>query len=290
MLNGAIQILNSGLVPGNRNADNVDKVLEQFEYVLYPSRSIQTDGIKAVSVTSFGFGQKGAQAVVVNSDYLYASLDKRTYEAYATKVTARNKRTYRYMHNAITRNTMFVAKDKPPYSDELEQPVYLDPLARLDSSKKELVFTQKSVQSDKTYVSAVANSTANALSSLNKSSKGVGVDVELISALNLENSTFVERNFTAGEVEYCSKAACPQASYTGTWSAKEATFKALGVSSQGGGAALKDIEITRDAKGAPQVVLHGSALEAAKKAGVKGVSVSISHDDFQATAVALSEF
>lgn len=290
MLNGAIQILNSGLVPGNRNADNVDKVLEQYEYVLYPSRSIQTDGIKAVSVTSFGFGQKGAQAVVINSDYLYASLDKRTYEAYASKVTARNKRTYRYMHNAITRNTMFVAKDKPPYSDDLEQPVYLDPLARLDSSKKEMVFTQKSVQSNKTYVSDVADATANALAKLNKSSKGVGVDVELISALNLENSTFIERNFTAGEVEYCSKAACPQSSYTGTWSAKEATFKALGVSSQGGGAALKDIEITRDAKGAPQVVLHGAALEAAKKAGVKGVSVSISHDSFQATAVALSEF
>lgn len=58
MLNGAIQILESGIVPGNRNADNVDKVLEEYEYVLYPSRSIQTDGIKAVSVTSFGFGQK----------------------------------------------------------------------------------------------------------------------------------------------------------------------------------------------------------------------------------------
>ncbi|KAM9915420.1 hypothetical protein OXX59_010552, partial [Metschnikowia pulcherrima] len=54
MLNGAIQILNSGLVPGNRNADNVDKVMEDFEHVLYPSRSIQTDGIKAVSITSFG--------------------------------------------------------------------------------------------------------------------------------------------------------------------------------------------------------------------------------------------
>lgn len=290
MINGGIQILNSGIVPGNRNADNVDKNLEQFEYVLYPSRSIQTDGIKAVSVTSFGFGQKGAQALLVSSDYLYASLDQHTYEAYAAKVTARNKKSYRYMHNAITRNTMFVAKDKAPYADDMELSVYLDPLARVDGSKKELAFTKKCIQSDKSYVSSVADSTAKALAGLNKSSKGVGVDVELISALNLENSTFVERNFTAGEVAYCSKAASPQASFTGTWSAKEATFKALGVKSQGGGAALKDIEITRDAKGVPQVTLHGTALEAAKKAGVKSVSVSISHDDYQATAVALSEF
>ncbi|CAK9684230.1 unnamed protein product [Candida parapsilosis] len=290
MLNGAIQILESGIVPGNRNADNVDKVLEQYEYVLYPSRSIQTDGIKAVSVTSFGFGQKGAQAVVVHPDYLYAVLDRSTYEDYAKRVTARNKKTYRYMHNAITRNTMFVAKDKAPYSDELTMDVYLDPLARVSKTKNEFVFTKKSVQSDKSYVSNIANSTAKALSSLNKSSKGVGVDVELLSELNIDNETFLERNFTPEEIKYCQNSANPQASFTGTWSAKEATFKALGVSSQGGGASLKEIEIVRDGNGAPQVVLNDNAKAAAKAAGVKNVNVSISHDDFQATAVALSEF
>lgn len=288
MLNGAIQILQTGIVPGNRNADNVDKVLEDFEYVLYPSRSIQTDGIKAVSVTSFGFGQKGAQAVVVHPDYLYAVLDRATYEDYAVRVSARNKKAYRYMHNAITRNTMFVAKDHAPYADNLEQPVYLDPLARVEEGK-ELTFSNKSVQA-KNYVSSTADSTAKALASLNKSSKGVGVDVELLSAVNIDNETFIERNFTAAEIEYASRSSFPQATYTGTWSAKEAVFKALGVKSQGAGAALVDIEIVRDANGAPKVVLNGAAAEAASKAGVKSVSVSISHDDFQATAVALSEF
>ncbi|KAI5952755.1 FAS2 [Candida jiufengensis] len=287
MLNGAIQILESGIVPGNRNADNVDKVLEQYEYVLYPSRSIQTDGIKAVSVTSFGFGQKGAQAVVVHPDYLYAVLDKSTYEDYALRVSARNKRTYRYMHNAITRNTMFVAKDKAPYDDELEQPVYLDPLARVNDAKK---FVAKDIQSNRTYVSEISQKTAKALSELNKSSKGVGVDVELLSELNLENETFISRNFTQEEITYCKNSSSPQASFTGTWSAKEATFKALGVQSQGGGASLIDIEILRDSKGAPKVNLKGDAALAAKQAGVKSVNVSISHDDFQATAVALSEF
>jgi fatty acid synthase subunit alpha len=290
MLNGAIQILESGIVPGNRNADNVDKVLEEYEYVLYPSRSIQTDGIKAVSVTSFGFGQKGAQAVVVHPDYLFAVLDRSTYEDYATRVSARNKKTYRYMHNAITRNTMFVAKDKAPYADELEQPVYLDPLARVENAKEKLAFSNKGIQSNQAYAGENARTTAKALAALNKSSKGVGVDVELLSELNLENETFVARNFTPGEIQYCSKSANPQASYTGTWSAKEAVFKALGVESKGAGASLVDIEITRDVNGAPQVVLHGDAAKSAAKAGVKNVKISISHDDFQATAVALSEF
>lgn len=39
MMNGAIQVLNRGLVPGNRNADNVDEALE-FDLILYPNRSI----------------------------------------------------------------------------------------------------------------------------------------------------------------------------------------------------------------------------------------------------------
>ncbi|CAI5758609.1 unnamed protein product [Candida verbasci] len=290
MLNGAIQILETGIVPGNRNADNVDKVLEQYEYVLYPSRSIQTDGIKAISVTSFGFGQKGAQAVVVHPDYLYSVLDKQTYEEYAQKFAARNKKTYRYMHNAITRNTMFVAKDKPPYGDELEQPVYLDPLARVEESKNhDLVFSKKGIQS-KTYIGEVAKNTAKALSSLNKSSKGVGVDVELLSELNIDNETFIERNFTNEEINYCKNSSNPQASFTGTWSAKEAVFKALGVESKGAGASLIDIEILRDSTGKPIVKLHGDAEKASKKVGVKNINISISHDDFQATSVALSEF
>jgi fatty acid synthase subunit alpha, fungi type len=36
--------------------------------------------------------------------------------------------------------------------------------------------------------------------------------------------------------------------------------------------------------------LHGDAEAAAAKAGVKGVEVSISHDDTQAIAIALSKF
>jgi fatty acid synthase subunit alpha len=292
MLNGAIQVLNSGLVPGNRNADNVDEQLKEYEYVLYPSRTIQTDGIKAVSVTSFGFGQKGAQAIVVHPDYLFAVLDKSTYEDYATRVSARNRKAYRYMHNAITRNTMFVAKEHAPYSDDLEQPVYLDPLARVDVGKDELSYSKKNIQggTNNAYVGEVADTTSKALSSLNKGSKGVGVDVELLSSLNLDNTTFIERNFTKNEIEYCSANADPKASFTGTWSAKEAVFKALGVKSQGAGAPLIDIEIIRKASGAPLVSLNGSAAKAAASAGVKAISVSISHDDFQATAVALSEF
>ena len=81
----------------------------------------------------------------------------------------------------------------------------------------------------------------------------VGVDVEDISAINIDNDTFVERNFTDNEIAYCRQAPSPQSSFAGRWSAKEAVFKSLGVASKGAGAPLKDIEIVKGESGAPTV-------------------------------------
>ena len=83
----------------------------------------------------------------------------------------------------------------------------------------------------------------------------VGVDVESIDAINIDNETFVHRNFTDAEQAYCHTAPNAHASFAGRWSAKEAVFKSLGVKSRGGGAALKDIEIGADEKGAPIVTV-----------------------------------
>lgn len=287
MFNGGLQILNSGIVPGNRNADNIDKVLEEFEYLLFPSKSIKTDGVKAVSVTSFGFGQKGAQAIAINSDYLFAILSKEEYEAYTAKFNERHNKAYSHFHQSFITNSLFKVKEHAPYSEDLQNPVYLDPLARVAPTKKgELEYSTSSIQKPVSYVSEASKKTSKLLTQLSAESgaKNVGVDVELISEINIENETFIERNFTESEIKYCKSAPSPQSSFAGTWSAKEAVFKALGVASKGAGAQLKDIEILRDSNGAPTVQLHGEAKKAAPAASVK---VSISHDDFQSVAVAI---
>jgi fatty acid synthase subunit alpha len=293
MFNGCLQVLNSGLVPGNRNADNVDQVMEKFDYIVYPSKSLQTDGVKAFSVTSFGFGQKGAQAIGIHPKYLFATLDEAEYQRYKVKVEARQKRAYRYFHNGMINNTLFVAKTDPPYTNELESKVFLNPEYRVAADKKTAELTYPSTFPEKVETEN-SKSTKAMLESLTKAnaSEGskVGVDVEDIKAINIENETFVERNFTQKEQEYCKKAPFPQASFAGRWSAKEAVFKSLGVCSKGAGAPLQDIEITSDENGAPQVLLHGEAAAASKKAGVKNVNVSISHSDTQAIAVAVSAF
>jgi len=259
MFNGCLQVLDSGLVPGNRNADNVDKVMEKFDYIVYPNQSIQTDGIKAFSVTSFGFGQKGAQAIGIHPKYLYATLDAAAFTRYKNKVEARQKRAYRYYHDSLINNTMFRAKAKAPYEDAQMQKVFLDPTARVSLDKKTsgLIYgTGAPVKSaaDK----AKAEQTKNVVESLAKANAAgatskVGVDVESVEAVPVTNETFIERNYTQAEQDYCRKSADSKASFAGRWSAKEAVFKSLGVEHKGAGAGMKDIEILSDEKGVPTV-------------------------------------
>ncbi|KAI9826710.1 MAG: 3-oxoacyl-[acyl-carrier-protein] synthase [Phylliscum demangeonii] len=130
MMNGGLQMLNSGLVPGHRNADNIDSDLAQFDYVAFPSRSIQTDGIRAFTLTSFGFGQKGAQVIGVHARYLFAALDPAAYRAYQTKVQARQRRAYRQFHHGLVHNRVVVAKDQPPYPADQALAFLMDPKAR----------------------------------------------------------------------------------------------------------------------------------------------------------------
>lgn len=310
MFNGCLQVLNSGLVPGNRNADNVDKVMEKFDHIVYPSRTIQTDGVKAFSVTSFGFGQKGAQAIGIHPKYLFATLDQAQFQIYKQKVQARQKRAYRYFHNGLITNTMFVAKTHSPYVDAQQSQVFLNPNARVTVDKKTHELTYP-IAPHKTHdpKTEQARGMAESLIKANASENSkIGVDIENVEAINIENETFVDRNFTSAEQAHCRKAGSAQASFAGKWTAKEAVFKSLGVPSRGAGAALKDIEIGNDENGAPVVAvspcsndvygykklmsaqLHGDAKAAADKAGVKGVEVSISHNDAQAIAIAVSKF
>lgn len=296
MMNGCLQVLNTGLVPGNRNADNVDEVMEKFDYIVYPSRSIQTDGIKAFSVTSFGFGQKGAQAIGIHPKYLFATLDEATFRTYCTKVEARQKKAYRFFHNGMINNTLFVAKSKAPYTDEQLSSVLLNPDARVTENKKTAEYTypkdfmelskkKGSAEKSKTMYETVSQ----LASQLQTKNSNVGVDIEDIESFNIDNETFIERNFTPNEIAYCKKSPAPRSSFAGKWSAKEAVFKSMNVASRGGGAALNEIEVLNNEHGAPIVHLHGAAATAAEKAGVTEITVSISHSDNQSIAIALAK-
>ncbi|KAJ2830354.1 fatty acid synthase alpha subunit Lsd1 [Coemansia erecta] len=136
MLNGVLQSLRTGLVPGNRNADNIAAELKECDYALYLSQTIQTTGIKAALLKSFGFGQIGSEIMVIHPDYALATLGCKQLEEYNTKLQQRSIKAHQYWQNSLVGNHGFVqVKDRPPYTEEQEQSVYLDPLARAHFDK-----------------------------------------------------------------------------------------------------------------------------------------------------------
>ncbi|KAI9292989.1 fatty acid synthase [Neoconidiobolus thromboides FSU 785] len=302
MFNGVMQVLQTGIIPGNRNADNIDNVLKSYEYVLFPSRSIHTDGVKAGLLKSFGFGQVGGEVLVIHPDYLFTALSEIEYNSYKVKNAGRQAASYRYFHDSITGAAGLVqVKNEAPYSNELESQVYLNPVARAsyDKSKKSYRFTD--AKSKVQVPTTDAELTQNILSSIQTidgtNEKGVGVDVELISAINIDNDTFIERNYTVEEIHYCHSRPDPNSSFAGKWAAKEAVIKAISsfslnsepVWTQGAGAPLKDIEIVIAESNAPKVILHNEAAQAAAKVNVTEIKVSISHSGQYAVAMAVAK-
>ncbi|KAJ2611506.1 fatty acid synthase alpha subunit Lsd1 [Coemansia sp. RSA 1365] len=131
MLNGAIQSLRTGIVPGNRNADDIDEELRQHDLIVFPSRSFKTPIVKAVLLKSFGFGQVGAEMLVVHPDYLLATLDEQSLDKYNALLKKRELSAYRYWQDTFTGNHPFVqVKSAPPFTAKQEVDVLLDPLAR----------------------------------------------------------------------------------------------------------------------------------------------------------------
>src|SRR5271167_2633556 len=150
---------------------------------------MQTDGLKAASVTSFGFGQVGGQVIVVHPDYLLACLEASELETYVNKLQHREKNAYRYLHKGMTDNTLVQVKHAPPYTADEEARVYLNPLARLDAKNK-FTFPDASTRYNKK-TEAVVEALTSAVGGTD-----VGVDVETINSINIENEEFLKRNFT----------------------------------------------------------------------------------------------
>lgn len=118
----------------------------------------------------------------------------------------------------------------------------------------------------------------------------IGIDIvavgRIAALMHDGGTTFLERWFTPHEIDYCLGKAVPSRHFAARFAAKEAVVKALPVAWDGP-LPWRYIEITNDPRGVPSVSLSGAVLDAATKAGVGEITVSLSHCDEYATAIAL---
>jgi phosphopantetheine--protein transferase-like protein len=147
MVNGALQMLGAGVVPGAATTDDVDAALRGFHHVAHVGArplALGAGGVRAVLVKSFGFGQAGGEVLLVHPDYLLASLPSDVFAAYAARRDSRERRSTAAAADIMRgRRALVAVKDAPPYTKAQEQAVYLNPLARarFDAAQRTWRFT-----------------------------------------------------------------------------------------------------------------------------------------------------
>ncbi|KAH8117927.1 fatty acid synthase [Phellopilus nigrolimitatus] len=241
-LAGLIQTVGSGSRSGQ---PNVDADFRKHQHLMFPSKTIYTDGVRA-----------GIMVIFILLRSVLGAVEPAQYEAYQLRNRERSMACYKAMTSMMTTNSLVRIKESPPYSPELEVPVLLNSMARatLDQKSGSYSFPKK-LTTTASYDLSNVEATAKVLEN-GEGSVGVGVDHELISAIPSSNPTFV--------LQYCRSQPVPAASFAARWAGKEAVFKSLGVASKGAASAMRDIEILPDASGVPTVTLHGDARAAAE--------------------------
>lgn len=121
---------------------------------------------------------------------------------------------------------------------------------------------------------------------------GLGVDIaevdRLQAAIERRGESFLKRVFTPAEIAYCERHRAKFERYAARFAAKEAAMKALGTG-WGDGVRWVDLEVTRDNKGKPTMVLAGRARAIADAMGVRRISLSLTHSGNTAFAQVIFE-
>lgn len=121
-------------------------------------------------------------------------------------------------------------------------------------------------------------------------SSNFSVGVDLVSVARLEGvmgrwgSRFLDRVFTAGEIEYCNSKYSPARSFAARFAAKEAFVKAISRETPVG-MRYRDIEVMVGDDGVPALVAHGAAKAALGRGYAR---VSLSHEENLAVAVVIT--
>lgn len=120
---------------------------------------------------------------------------------------------------------------------------------------------------------------------------GVGIDLVDIARvermLERNGEKLLRRLLTDGERRYCLSRGEPARHVAARVAAKEAAFKALFPSENGGYIGWQEFEVLRSPEGRPELLLKGRAAERARRMGVSRTLVSLSHSHTHAVAVVI---
>jgi len=119
--------------------------------------------------------------------------------------------------------------------------------------------------------------------------KGLGTDIvetaRIIAMAEKYAGHFLQKIYTAAEIEFCKGKAAPGVHFAGRWAVKEAFYKALPPCVQPL-SSWKSIQVLNGGRGKPYIDVCDERLnEALKAAGVSSIHLSLSHERAYCVAV-----
>jgi fatty acid synthase subunit alpha len=268
MLNGALDMMSSNIIPGNYNLDNLGSDLTDFKDFVFLNETIYKN-IDSILLKSFGFGQAGAEVLLVHPKYLYNMMTNDEINDYKMR---RSKREYNYRNiynKFICQNEGIVhIKNTPPYDEK-------------DEIYKLTTLPKNNFTNDTDIIKTITKS-------MGDNTKSIGIDVQNSNEIEFDTS-FIKRNFVDEELEQCGE---NRMRILGKFCAKEAVFKAIcNLSTENrviGNSTkhLNDIHIINDVSGCPRVKITSKELQFILKN--HKIKVSITYSDTKAYAVAVT--
>eukprot|EP00916_Digyalum_oweni_P019586 GHVL01032626.1.p1 GENE.GHVL01032626.1~~GHVL01032626.1.p1 ORF type:complete len:1896 (-),score=378.18 GHVL01032626.1:64-5433(-) len=265
MINGVIQSMHSGIIPGQRNADNPDTSFQRHDLLFYSDRNINIGRtLKSALVHSFGFGQANSEVVLVHSNYVLACIDDESLACYSKLRAQRQQSANRLLEEGVLGVVPHIkVKSRPPFNEEAYDQALLNPAAKaIMSPEGHYVIQAAQTVPSSTGLSEIQElenlmskllldlelpmqssgyrpRTTSAVLDLADSgyvARGgyFGIDVEPFDVFSRhqEGSDYLTRNFTESELSYCFKSPNPARALAGRWAAKEAVIKALTAKAQ----------------------------------------------------------
>lgn len=121
---------------------------------------------------------------------------------------------------------------------------------------------------------------------------GIGVDLvkmpRIQAAMETWGERFQKKIYTENEQTFCLGRPNPTRYWAMRFAAKEAFSKAIGLGMRQG-VRWKDIEVSSDSFGKPELILHGRAREICLQAGIKNSFLTLSDEAEMAIAVVVLE-
>ncbi len=111
--------------------------------------------------------------------------------------------------------------------------------------------------------------------------------VRIAKMIETHGEQFLERVYTADEIEYCVQTADAPGHFATRWAAKEAVLKAMGTG-WAFGIKWTEVEVFNQPGGKPIMNITGKAKEICEERGIADILISISHCKAYAVAYAVA--